>query len=75
MFKYQSVQIFIETMFHELDHARSAMYEANIHAGAGKDALAEAKLADAEKHIKILNAKFDSMKVEMSRIRDAENDN
>lgn len=73
MFPYQMVQIYLEGIFQNLDHARTAMFEAVQNSNASKDALVEAKLADTQKYLKEINAKFSEMKVQMDLIKNQQN--
>lgn len=74
MFSYQMVQIYLEQMFQSLDFARTAMFEAVQQSNAQKDAIVEAKLSDAQKHIKEVNVKLEEMKVEIQRIKNKINE-
>lgn len=69
MFSYQSVQVYLEQIFRELDYARTAMWETIQNSNASKDAIAEVKLADAQNHIKLLNVKLEEMKIQIERIK------
>jgi hypothetical protein len=68
------VQIYLEQAFKDLDLARSAMWEAVQNTNMAKDAIVEAKVADARAHIKDLVARLDEMNVQIQNIKNKSNE-